>query len=43
MPDLVFLFFNWTKVVPVYHPKGMCLSASNEIGVLREGSVVLVW
>ena len=41
MPDLVFLFFNGTGVLPVYHPRGMCLSASNEIGVLREGPVVL--
>ena len=34
MPNLVFLFFNGTGVVPVYHPKGMCLSALNKIGVL---------
>ena len=41
MLDLVFLFFNGTGVIPVYHPRGMCLSALNEIGVLQEGSVVL--
>ena len=41
MPDLVFLVLNGTGMVPVYHPRDVCLSASNEIGVLLEGPVVL--